>query len=263
MESNMDQLINSEQIDIASWASCYEKETGSYYSWNQSLIRDFKKPLFDLDVTAQGVSPGSLNGERASESGRGKIKRLVVDSENFVLRHFYRGGWVRHFSRDLYILPPTSETRVEGEVKLLQKLRKFNLAVPEPAAIKIQRLGVFCRMDILLKEIKDARNLVEVLRFETIKEDVWRDIGRTIQSLHQINFFHADLNAHNILLDKNNKVWLVDFDKSCFMNLFPWIWKKQNLGRLHRSLSKEKACNATFYFENAAWGNLLLGYQAS
>ncbi|MFA0229768.1 lipopolysaccharide kinase InaA family protein, partial [Vibrio sp. 10N.261.45.A7] len=51
----------------------------------------------------------------------------------------------------------------------------------------------------------------------------------------QVN--HTDLNIHNILIDENNTVWIIDFDK-CYQQLGN-SWKQGNLDRLKRSFIKE------------------------
>ena len=145
-------------------------------------------------------------------------------------------------------------------MSLLLKLRALSLPVPEPAAYRIQRVGLFCRMDLVLKEITGAQNLVEILRKREIEQDVWQQIGNTIHEFHRAGVCHSDLNAHNILLDTENKVWLVDFDKSCLIKQFPKVWRAQNLARLRRSLRKEAARNATFYWSEQDWQQLLHGY---
>ena len=39
---------------------------------------------------------------------------------------------------------------------------------------------------------------------------LWIDIGRCIRRFVDAGVHHADLNAHNVLLDSEDRVWLVD-----------------------------------------------------
>jgi 3-deoxy-D-manno-octulosonic acid kinase len=73
--------------------------------------------------------------------------------------------------------------------------------------------------------------------------------------------FHADLNAYNIQIDKDDKVWLVDFDRGRLRQ--PGRWQQQNLARLHRSLQKIKGLDPRLYFSEANWEQLLEGYFSS
>lgn len=246
----MEQTTNLPLVNCKNWASRYNKHLQTCYYWNSTLFPDFTSELFNSE----------LKDAKAAGSGRGKVLRFTEAGQAYVLRHFHRGGWVRCISNDLYLLPPHLPTRVEAEVGLLLKLREQSLPVPEPAAYRIQRVGLLCRMDLILKEISGASNLVEILRAREIGQDVWQQIGKTIREFHSAGVCHSDLNAHNILLDTENKVWLVDFDKSCLIKQFPRVWRAQNLARLRRSLRKEFARNDTFYWSENDWQQLLIGY---
>ena len=53
---------------------------------------------------------------------------------------------------------------------------------------------------------------------------------------HRAGLDHADLNAHNILLDAAGNPWLIDFDRS--RRRADGSWRQSNLDRLARSLAK-------------------------
>lgn len=250
MDSIMDNPLNLSSANCKNWTSDYDSTSQSLLYWNSAVFSNFTPELFAAES----------QGHSGCNSGRGKVKRFVQEGEALVLRHFHRGGWVRKISRDLYLLPPGRLTRVESEVRLLLEMLEKNLPVPEPVAWRVQRRGVFCKMDLVLKEITRAQNLVEILRTRALSEEHWQRVGKTIRTFHEAEVCHSDLNAHNILLDDNNKVWLVDFDKSCLIKSFSVLWRKQNLARLQRSLKKERARNAEFHWAEDAWQQLLQGY---
>ena len=62
-------------------------------------------------------------------------------------------------------------------------------------------------------------------------------IGQTIAKFHHHQIYHHDLNIHNIMLDIENEVWLIDFDK-CGIRQGS-NWKNSNMARLKRSFEKE------------------------
>jgi 3-deoxy-D-manno-octulosonic acid kinase len=72
--------------------------------------------------------------------------------------------------------------------------------------------GPFYRADILIERIRGAKDLVALLKQGPIAGEVWHKIGKTVRQLHDAGVY-ADLNSHNLLLDKEGKVWVIDFDK--------------------------------------------------
>ena len=74
---------------------------------------------------------------------------------------------------------------------------------------------------------------------------------------HEKGVYHADLTAHNILLDLNHGVYLVDFDRGAFRK--PGSWCQENLDRLKRSLRKVAAETGTDLRESD-WQRLKFGY---
>jgi 3-deoxy-D-manno-octulosonic acid kinase len=72
---------------------------------------------------------------------------------------------------------------------------------------------------------------------------VWSRIGDTLGRFHREGVFHADLNAHNVLLDADEAVWLIDFDRGA-LRASGTEWKRANLSRLFRSLQKIGATDA-------------------
>ena len=64
---------------------------------------------------------------------------------------------------------------------------------------------------------------------------------------------NADLNIHNILLDEDEKVWIIDFDK-CYQQSGE-KWKQSNLARLKRSFEKEVG-KRQIKWSQSDWKNL-------
>ena len=87
---------------------------------------------------------------------------------------------------------------------------------------------------------------------------MWRRIGKCIRQFHDAGVWHADLNARNIMLDDQAKVFLIDFDRA---RLTPGkaVNGEGNLKRLNRSLVKlwPESEMATM---QSAWVELEAGY---
>ncbi len=192
-------------------------------------------------------------------AGRGHIHRVRDDSGHYLLRHYYRGGLMARFSRDLFLAEPLAQTRAMAEFSLLTQLRARNLPVPQACAARRVRHGVFYRADILVALIPDATDVARLLHHERALTPLqWQALGRIVRALHDEQVFHADLNCHNLMLDSHDKAWIVDFDKCGFRS--GEHWKAENLARLLRSLRKELRLNPALHWAQAQWQSFMAGY---
>jgi tRNA A-37 threonylcarbamoyl transferase component Bud32 len=89
---------------------------------------------------------------------------------------------------------------------------------------------------------------------------VWRAVGAAVARLHRHGVDHADLNAHNILIDTVGIISVIDFDRGKLRTA--GAWTSRNLARLKRSLQKIAAVLPPDRFTPASWAELMAGYQA-
>jgi Ser/Thr protein kinase RdoA (MazF antagonist) len=78
--------------------------------------------------------------------------------------------------------------------------------------------------------------------------------------LHEYGVWHADLNAHNILVAGGAGVSLIDFDRA--RRRAAGSWREANLERLHRSLDKVCARLPAGRFTPHDWATLRAGYDS-
>lgn len=188
------------------------------------------------------------------------VKPTAESSPQWVLRHYYRGGLIGKVLRDWFWQVPVAQSRAFAECRLLQRLRLLGLPVPEPVAARYQqRVGGFSA-DILIKRIDGATDLCQLLQQQALSAKDWQALGHLIARFHQLQVWHSDLNCHNILQDRQGQFYLIDFDKCGIRQ--GQHWQAQTLERLLRSLRKEAGKYPNFAFDDAAWQQLLLGYQA-
>jgi 3-deoxy-D-manno-octulosonic acid kinase len=173
-----------------------------------------------------------------------------------VLRHYRRGGLVARLIADRYLWRGAEATRAFRELRLLTVLEALGLPAARPVAARYVRSGVAYRADLLTLAIPAARPLAARLG-EQLAPALWRRIGATIRAFHDAGVRHADLNAHNVLLDADDAVYLIDFDRGA--QVAPGPWREGNLRRLERSLTKLGGSGPG---AAAAWAALLEGYRA-
>jgi len=190
--------------------------------------------------------------------GRGAAWFISAASRHWALRHYRRGGLIARLSTDRYVWAGEERVRAFAEWRLLAELTRRALPVPKPLAARYQREGIFYRCDLITQRISDARPLSALLSLAPVQERIWRDIGAVVARLHAAGADHADLNAHNILVDGGGAVSVIDFDRGRLRA--PGEWRSRNLSRLHRSFVKISRDLAPDRFPAAAWDWLLDGY---
>jgi 3-deoxy-D-manno-octulosonic acid kinase len=191
--------------------------------------------------------------------GRGSAWFIDSPARQWALRHFRRGGFIARLSEDQYVWAGEDRVRAFAEWRLLEMLVRAGLPVPEPIAARYQRTGLVYRCDLITQRIAGAEPLAAVLAREAIAEQRWRAIGTVIARLHGVGVDHADLNAHNILLDARGAVSLIDFDRGRLRE--PGSWALGNLQRLRESLAKISAALPPERFSPQVWEWLLAGYR--
>jgi 3-deoxy-D-manno-octulosonic acid kinase len=197
---------------------------------------------------------------KAAVAGRGSAALIEAHGRWLLLRHYRRGGLARRLVADRYWWRGAAFTRSFAEWHLLLELWRAGLPVPAPLAAGYRRRGRWYTADILMEQIRDARTLAEHLQSVSLPLTQWVAIGRTVRELHAQGVWHADLNAHNVMLDIHGKVWLIDFDRA--RRRRPGLWSDANLARLYRSIEKVMLALPVERFTSADWSALLSGYFA-
>lgn len=223
--------------------------------------------LYDAS-RASNAQPGWLDAGwwarrgtvKAAAAGRGAVSLIEADSRQLVLRHYRRGGLMARFSADRYWWNGAKAARSFCEWQLLYLMRRYGLPVPTPIAAGYRRSGLRYTADLLMEQIVGARTLAEHLAVAPLPIALWVAVGRCLRRFHVAGICHADLNAHNILVDANEQVWVIDFDRASLRA--PGLWSDANLARLYRSLEKLAAGLPAEHFTTADWTSLLDGYLA-
>jgi len=183
--------------------------------------------------------------------GRGEILRIPLrgsSDEHAVVRHYRRGGLVRHFLEDQYPGP----SRFFQEARITEKARTLGIPTAEVLAVRAERIGLgFYRGDLVTRQIRESEDLGEYLGRllesqrapeEDRGRDVCRSIADLVRKMHHCGLLHADLNVKNILfrLEAGTvQSYVIDLDRARFVPSLPEALRIRNLQRLYRSLEKQ------------------------
>lgn len=190
-----------------------------------------------------------------TKGGRGAAWFIHAPCGEVVLRHFCRGGLPGRFVRRDYVFTRADAVRSFSEFRLLNKLLKKGLPVPEPVAAGYRLRGsLLYHASLIVRRIPHAVPLSECVG-DASSSETWHAAGACVRRFHNAGVFHADLNCMNILVA--DQVYLIDFDRGRMMPAQANAsWKENNLSRLERSVKK-----CIEHEERAQlWQSFLMGY---
>lgn len=232
----------------------FERVIGGGILYDASRLR---KPAAELFDTAHWRAQGGL---QELAGGRASVAIVTAGEERWVLRHYRRGGFMARISHDSYLWLGEARTRSFAEWRLLAELRRRGLPVPAPIAARYVRGLLTYRADLITEHLPDSRTLADAITGAQLPREQWSAVGQTLAVFHREGVHHADLNAHNIMVEHAvaPRVYLLDFDRG---RIEPrGSWEQDVLARLRRSLEKIRAQRQDVAFAQEQWGWLMAGY---
>ncbi|MCW8808786.1 MAG: 3-deoxy-D-manno-octulosonic acid kinase [Rhodanobacter sp.] len=196
---------------------------------------------------------------RLIAGGRGGVAIIATEVGECILRHYHRGGMVAALMGDRYLWIGADRSRPFTEFRLLGEIARRGLPGPSAVAARYARRGLFYRADLITRRIAEAQTLAECLAQGRLDAELAEEVGALVGRFHRAGIWHADLNAHNVLV-AGSGLYLIDFDRGRLRA--PAIaWQRANLRRLRRSLIKLGAAGqGDAVFEQNIWQPLLYRY---
>lgn len=179
-------------------------------------------------------------------SGRGSVWIIKSEHGKWILKHYFRGGLYAKVNQDKYLWSGVNNTRAVREFKLLEYLQTKQLPSPKPVAVRVLKSGLFYANDLITEYIQHETTFAKQLLNQQTSPQAWARIGQVVAQFHRHHVYHADLNAHNLLIN-GDQVILIDFDKGELKNNKK-DWPQANIARLKRSIEKETnhSCDRTY-----------------
>jgi len=176
-----------------------------------------KDHLFRLFDASPDSSGGVLSGRA------GPVLAEIPGVGAVVVKHYRRGGLVRHFVKDRYLGVGTPRSRCEFE--MLETVRSLGVSSPEPLVWAV-RGRLFYRAYLVTRRIEGCRSLSDMGISDPARcrAAVEKTAGQ-IRLLIENRIHHVDLHPGNVLLDAEGQVYIIDFDKS---RRVPW--RREKLG---------------------------------
>lgn len=180
----------------------------------------------------------------AVQGGRGKMVRIGLGKRgSLLLRHYRRGGFIRHLVRDTYWDRPP---RPLAELCITHLARQRGVPTGEVlgACVEWRSFGLY--RGVLVSRAADGYTnwwaWLTTRPSLSQRRQVVLAAARVIARLHAAGIQHADLNLTNVLVRfeaETPAVLLIDFDRA---RVFPAPLQgprcQRNLRRLRRSIKK-------------------------
>lgn len=229
------------------------KHAGDLLVWDAQRVESPGAEIFDAGWWRER---DALLGE---SQGRGMAYVVRgLGARPWVLRHNRRGGALGRVNPDLFLFTGRRRARPLRELRLLAGLHEQGLPVPAPVAARAQpRFGCY-RGDLITERVEDSETLADRLARAPLPSTAWRDLGAVLARFHRAGVWHADLNARNVLVDANDRFYLIDLDNARLRSVGKW--REANLKRLQRSLEKFRGQQMGFNYLDAHWAALHGGY---
>ena len=195
--------------------------------------------LVDAALVEGGDPAAAEQVDREPDSinpGRSRVEFISVRGRPMVLRHYCRGGMMRHVVRDSFFRLPLSGAirdphyRPFEEISILELLRECGVSVPSPVvgAVKHICAGWAYRAVIVTEELPDVQNLLFLSltaklqpEEQTVVAELCRKAGEEAAKMVAQQVSHPDLHLGNVLVQGGSRVVLIDFDRANFLRADP------------------------------------------
>ncbi len=211
-----------------------------------ALLKDGYKDL----LLKQGIDDIKTFLEKNSQTSRyyeGRTLHPSIplgDGKRMVLRQYSHGGLLRAITGNLYCFA----ARSFRELAITEEIRSCGIPTIKPigAIHLVTGFPPFYQAYLLTLEVPGALNAIEYLEKmgknpnrETLyhKRKMIGHSGLLLRQFHQSGFFHRDLQLKNILIAED-RILIIDFDRSYRKSILSTRERMKNLLRLNRSVEK-------------------------
>ena len=175
------------------------------FGFSRHLTDDQLKELV-THFPAQRAVAASISGGRAPVA-----ITAIKGIGSVVIKQYMRGGCMRFILKNRYV--KCGKTRSQVEYELMHKLRQLGIRTPEPVAYAYRGFPLYLAW-LITRKIKKACTLAElscqdINRVPGIMEKVIEQTDRLIEC----RCMHVDFHPGNILVDGDDNIYIVDFDK--------------------------------------------------
>ena len=155
-----------------------------------------------------------------------------------VIKYYRRGGFISRFIKKTYLR--IGKTRGQREYEMLELVRRLGIRAPRPVAFA-HRGSLFYQCWLVTEEVGQHRTLAHLSREDPMQAArlaaaVAAEVNRLIR--HHIH--HVDLHPGNVLVDLQQRIFLIDFDKARHAKLQSKDLRLRYFRRWQRAVAKHR-----------------------
>jgi 3-deoxy-D-manno-octulosonic acid kinase len=212
-------------------STTHTKIYNSYHFGSPSHIADQQlKQLIGLFKLPKNSFNSALNGRTSITVGR------LQGIGSVAIKYYRRGGALRHLIKKRYL--KCGKTRCQIEYELLQKVRSLGINAPDPVAFAY-RGHLFYQCWLVTREIQDHQTLAQLsLSNKEQARMAMKAVIKQVSMLINNKILHVDLHPGNVILDHQNQVYLLDFDKGGIFHGNKNALRTRYLHRWNRAIQK-------------------------
>ncbi len=129
-----------------------------------------------------------------------------------IVKCYHRGGLLQWFLSNRYV--KWGMTRGQAEFEMLVHIRSIGVSAPRPVAFAYAGFP-FYRAWLVMSEILGKRSLAQLSREnEDFCHEIVPSFIRQLAVLIRNRILHVDLHPGNVVLDRENRLFILDFDKA-------------------------------------------------
>lgn len=153
-----------------------------------------------------------------------------------IIKHYRRGGLLAHLVKQTYVM--RNKTRCQIEFEQMNQVRSLGVQTPEPIAFAYSGSLAY-RAWLITREIENQQSLAQLSCADPERAGrAVRILADQVNILIEHKILHADLHPGNILVDAQENVFIIDFDKSDTYHWSRQSLKNKYLRRWQRAVHK-------------------------
>jgi 3-deoxy-D-manno-octulosonic acid kinase len=206
----------------------------TYNSYHFGSVSDIDDQQLNQLIALFNLEKKSVNSALAGRTSNTVARLEGIGS--VVIKYYRRGGAIRYLIKKRYL--KCGKTRSQVEYELLQKVRSLGINAPDPVAFAY-RGRLFYQCWLVTREIQYHQTLAQLSRSNQEQARMaMKAVIRQVSMLIKNKILHADLHPGNVIVDNQNQVYLLDFDKGGIFHGNKNTIRTRYLRRWNRAIQK-------------------------